>query len=338
MVTTAFDGLDHDMIYLLSLTRTKRSITITMTAHDIVDPVDSVSTSAMSTLDQLSLSDQPLAYHMTQLTGEDWRRLGVSQDFHQKILTTLFVQLSQAPSQDEPDDDAEGQRDTVSPSLLTRPIDLQRLLEVSAQTLESTQRRLFQITARRHLELLAEGEWLAIEEREVRLTLDRVNALKRQLSINMTGELVVGHIAFTPSTATQSVEASEISETTIVEERDLDSPQEVPRALEYVDPFNHISHGIESPFTIRRLDQIITYLDDVLLPRQQVGELLNIPLDDRDILFDAMIRLEMINQEGEYIKLDFLGVRIARLSREDRLKQLAVIASRLRREAKLRSR
>ena len=311
-----------------------------MTAHDTVDPIDSTSTSAMSTLDQPSLSDQPLAYHMTQLTGEDWRRLGVSQDFHQRLLTTLFVQLSQAPSQDE-SDGAEGQRDAVSPSLLTSPLDIQRLVDVSAQALEGTQRRLFQITARRHLELLAEGEWLTLEERAVHLTLDRVNALKRQLSINATGELVIGHIARNPSAATLSAEVSETSETTeptVIEDRELEHPQEAPRTLEYVDPFNHISHAIESPFTIRRLDQIITYLDDVLLPRQQVGELLNIPLNDRDILFDAMIRLEMINQEGEYIKLDFLGVRIARLSREERLKQLAVIASRLRREAKLRSR
>ena len=109
-----------------------------MTAHDTVDPIDSTSTSAMSTLDQPSLSDQPLAYHMTQLTGEDWRRLGVSQDFHQRLLTTLFVQLSQAPSQDE-SDGAEGQRDAVSPSLLTSPLDTQRLVDVSAQALEGTQ-------------------------------------------------------------------------------------------------------------------------------------------------------------------------------------------------------
>ena len=111
--------------------------------------------------------------------------------------------------------------------------------------------------------------------------------------------------------------------------------QSDPDQLTYVDPLNHISSAIETPFTIRRLDQIATYLDGVVLPREEVGEQLNIPLSERAMIFDATTRLGLTRQDGEYLKLDFLGVRIARMPRDERLKTLAMMASRLRSEAKL---
>lgn len=315
-----------------------------MTTQTTLTTSDTLTDSAISEGEnshQESVISAALAHQITQLSADAWEQLGVSQEFHQRLLTSYFSELLSAHDLVETHEERredEGDRLTLS---LERALKLNALNLRVMRDLEGSVKRLFELTVSHHVELLVAGEWLNLHEdtshdNEVTLNLQRAQALRQQISLNAEGEVVISQES---RPLVEEVEAS-------AEERDVNSPEieevvdssKASAKPEYVDPLDHISRAIESPFTIRRLDQILVYLDGLVLPREQVGELLKIPSADRDIVFDAMNRLGLTHQENEYIKLDFLGLRIARLTREERLKQLAVIASRLRVEAKMKAR
>ena len=258
-----------------------------------------------------------LAQQMIHLQDSEWMMLGVSQDFHQRILLSFFTQINHLKTDE---------------SELTSPhhIPTEAILSDIEQSLTGTVKRLFKLTASTHVEQLVVGQWFMLEDRSLTLHINRLSELQRRVYRDDAGDIRVHKES--PASPIKTSDSSEsVGQTS--EAQEMTEPTQ--SQLNYVDPLNHISSAIESPFTIRRLDQIITYLDGVVLPREQVGEQLNIPIAKRDLIFDATNRLGLTHQEGDYLKLDFLGVRIARMSRDERLKTLAMMASRLRSEAKL---
>ena len=256
-----------------------------------------------------------LAQQMLHLTDSEWIKLGVSQDFHQRILRAYFHYVAHA----------DGSSDHSTHPLLVDDL----LLEIE-QNMTGAVKRLFKLTATIHIEQLSMGQWLMIEDRRLTLNAQREAYLKSRLYQDHTGKVSLH----------QELPVTDTLSSDDLEPEVLDYPSNQvtvsdQASLTYVDPLDHISSAIGSPFTIRRLDQIVTYLDGVVLPREQVGEQLNIPLIERDPIFDATNRLGLTHQEDAYLKLDFSGVRIARMPRDERLKTLAMMASRLRSEAKL---
>ena len=254
---------------------------------------------------------------MKKLQEPEWIKLGVSQDFHQRILCTFFNQITQITL---PEDD----------NIYDYAVPVDRLLSDIEQNLEGTVKRLFKLTALTHIEQLSAGHWLTLEDRHLRLHVKRSAELQKIVQVDGTKIVILDQSHTLSETHSPTSSGPKGSEE--ISQRPSATQQ---ATLNYVDPLNYISSEIESPFTIRRLDQIVTYLDGVVLPFEEVGEQLKIPISERKLVFDATNRLGLTHQESEYLKLDFLGVRIARLPREERLKTLAMMASRLRSETKL---
>ena len=289
--------------------------------------------SASSTPVHSSESLKALARKMIQLREPEWMALGVSQDFHQRILTSFFSRLEEMPSVPQeavPEVTSEATQETTQDILSAHQVPMEAILSSVEVTLNGALKRLFKLTASSHVEQLVEGQWLTHEDRHLVLHTQRLKELSRCIHQDDSGQVSVYSTPLEPSFDTNDS----------LDPTSPDQPARVhtklePTRLNYVDPLDHISSDIESPFTIRRLDQIVTYLDGVVLRREQVGEQLKIPISKRDLIFDATNRLGLTHQEDDYLKLDFLGLRIARLSRDERLKTLAMMASRLRSEAKL---
>lgn len=112
------------------------------------------------------------------------------------------------------------------------------------------------------------------------------------------------------------------------------APQRRPEVgLEYVDLFAHVSEEDDTLFTARHLDRVVSSLDGLTLLLSGLYELISFSDDLRfPELLDAMERALLLKREGEFIKLDLHGAQIARVERTERLKQLGVIAERMRRD------
>ena len=274
-----------------------------------------------------------LARNMTQLREPEWMALGVSQDFHQRILTSFFSRVEEqalVPQESDQEGDQETALEMTQETLSAHQVPMESILSSVESTLNGTVKNLFKLTGSSHVEQLVVSQWFTHEERYLVLHPQRLKELSRCIHQDDAGQISVYLVppepAFDTDNSLDPTSADQLAGARIKSE----SP-----GLNYVDPLDHISSDIESPFTIRRLDQIITYLDGVVLRREQVGEQLKIPLSKRDLIFDATNRLGLTHQEDDYLKLDFLGLRIARMPRDERLKTLAMMASRLRSEAKL---
>ena len=114
-------------------------------------------------------------------------------------------------------------------------------------------------------------------------------------------------------------------------------PKEAPRKqetdLEYVDLFAHVSEEDDTLYTARHLERVVSALDGLTLLLSGLYELISFSDDPRFAeLLEAMERALLLKREGEFIKLELHGAQIARETRSDRLKQLGVIAERMRRD------
>lgn len=103
--------------------------------------------------------------------------------------------------------------------------------------------------------------------------------------------------------------------------------------LEYVDLFAHVSKEDDTLFTARHLERVVSTLDGLTLLISGLYELISFSDDSRfSELLDAMERALLLKREDQFIKLELHGAQIAREERTERLKQLSVIAERMRRD------
>lgn len=249
---------------------------------------------------------EQLSKMLGHLDDQSWQKLGLYQHFHQLLFITL---LKQYPGPDKPTKES---------------------LTLQAKSdLDGPVQKLFELTASEHIDHLIDTQWLTFEDGLLLPSTERVELLLTQISLSSDGQQVYLTLD-QPSTERADV---------IDLEPDIPTKRIKERtSLPYVDPLEHISQANESPFTIRRLDRILTSLDGFPLLKDRLAELIRMPRGEVEEVFSATDRLGLTRQEGEYIKLEFSGTKIARLPREERLKTLAVMASRLRREAKLAER
>ena len=244
---------------------------------------------------------------MSGLSDQIWLQLGLCQSFHQQMVLTMLHGIERS---------------------MTRE---QLINEVKTDLIEPIS-SLFSHTAIEHVEQLINSGWLAQTSDLIIFHSERLKHLLESMSYHETEGWSLQAETHTRSKVTPSrVEGVEHMIAHSASRRQT-------ATLPFVDPMEHISKANESPFTIRRLDRILTSLDGIPLLTNRLAELLKVPLSEVEEVFTATDRLGLTLRTGDYIKLEFAGTKIARLPREERLKTLAIMASRLRREAKIQKR
>jgi hypothetical protein len=264
-----------------------------------------------TTLDKIGL-----ARTLISLNDEQWRELGLFQRFHQDLFKTYlqFMYLSEDTS-----------------TMVCHKEDLIETLQLS---LDQKLKTLFSLTASELIEELHSADWLNNTQGVIDIPLRRWHQLKDQLLSTEEGVIEIQQLRPKPSESELKAELTRKRE----EEKVAKRAERLKKSLEYIDPLKHILEANETPFTIRRLDQILTSLDGIVLRQDSFRDLLRMGLEEYQVIFDATDRLGLTHQSDDgYIRLDFHGTSIARQARPKRLKTLSMIASRLRREAKLKS-
>ena len=281
---------------------------------------------------QIELTEQLL-----KLDHQQWKQLGLYQSFHQTLFkVALELNLKALQSQKsittDPDElESLEQRPSDSEyyfSHLERP----DLLDHTQKNIEPELHLLFTLTAGELIDELCHTDWLKSQDSELTLHPNRWYQLQKQVKVTTDGALQIDISVSDHLESNVRVRKSRQEEQSITARR----AERLRKSLEYIDPLQHISKGNETPFTIRRLDLILTNLDGLVIKQESFRELLNLNLHDFDLIFDATDRLGLTRRTDDgYVRLDFHGISLARQDRPKRLKALSMIASRFRREAKL---
>ena len=263
-----------------------------------------------------SVSHAEIAQYVKGLNQEQWSLLGLYQRFHQALFETcLSMRYLEG---DEPPLDTCLREELVS--------------RVKSQ-LDPFEERLFSATAPQLIEELVSAHWLTSNNEGLDLNERRAQQLSHQLSLNAEGELDIRLMTPAPTREEEREKRAQEREAKRVAKREA----RLRESMQYIDPLKHISQENETPFTIRRLDQILVSLDGIVLRQDSFRELLKMSQAEYDLVFDATDRLGLTHRGVDgYIRLDFYGSSIARQERASRLKTLAMMASRLRREQRLR--
>jgi len=267
------------------------------------------------------MTTAPPTFELSALTQDEWHALRVYQDLYQLLLTLVHRERSAADSAEgEADGEAhgegEGEVDEGLEGELRAPgaLDAELKEEALAQ-LSGAPRQLLELTFDELIQQLLDAHW--IRRVDERLALSRPFSRRVHL-------LLDGRDPFESPKKTRA-----------------DKPKEGPRRagpdLEYVDLFAHVSEEDDSLFTARHLERVIATLDGLTLLLSGLYELISFSDDERfPELIEAMSRAQLLKREGQFVKLDLQGGLIARESRPERLKQLGVIAERMRRDAQRR--
>ena len=257
-----------------------------------------------------------VARGLVSLTAEQWQKLGLFQALHRTLVNSYF-QLTYLHEE--------------CPVGMCQKEDL---IDKVNSTLETNLRNLFSLTALDLIEELHSAEWLRHTQGMIELPDARWEQIINQVSYSTSGELEIREVHPIPTESERKAEMTKQREEAHLAKR----AERLRKSLEYIDPLQHISVANETPFTIRRLDQILTSLDGIVLRQDSFRDLLRMEESEYKLVFDATDRLGLTHQSDDgYIRLDFHGTSIARQPRTKRLKTLSMIASRLRREAKLKS-
>lgn len=273
-----------------------------------IDPLDSNETNARSRA--------VIAQQMKGLNQEQWAQLGLYQRFHQVLFETCLTMRYLDH------DDHQGERCIRD-----------ELIERVQSTLDPLEARLFQATASHLIEDLISASWLTAINEDLDLDEQRAQQLNSQLSMDADGKLEIQLITPAPTREEAREKKAQEREARRIARREA----RLKESMQYIDPLDHISQENETPFTIRRLDQILMSLDGLILKQESFRELLKMSVEDYELVFDATDRLGLTHRGVDgYIRLDFYGSSIARQERAPRLKTLAMMASRLRREQQLK--
>ena len=301
-----------------------------------------------------NMSDQALKAQiertewLLKLDHQQWKSLGLYQSFHQELfkvvlnsnLKTLQAQLKTLlDTSSEPESEIGQENESILDDsqpiheFYNTPLLRSELLEQVNANLDPKQSLLFTLTGNELIDELGRTDWLSSQEEYVTLNTSRWYQLKKQVVLNDHNELQIT-VLTSAHQATHTRQKTRREEETILEKR----AERLKKSLEYIDPLQHISKANETPFTIRRLDLILTSLDGLVVKQDSFRDLLNINPFEFETIFDATDRLGLTRRtEDGYIRLDFHGTSLARQERPKRLKALSMIASRLRREAKLQA-
>ena len=298
-----------------------------------------------------SLSDhridrETLASHLLNASSDQWSQLGLYQIFHQELFKTcLSIRYLSEPvkrpgeSETESDDKPEGNADGLSEGQVAQTdlsprCERDQLITTVSNALDPLERRLFSATAPQLIDELINADWLATEEGEVDISDRRFRQLSDQVEVTEGSEFTIKMMKPTLSQADQRAQELKTQEAKRIAKRE----ERLRESSQYINPLDHISHENETPFTIRRLDLILTSLDGLVLRQESFRSLLKMSVEEYELVFSSTDRLGLTHRSDDgYIRLDFYGSSIARQAREPRLKTLAMMASRLRREERLRT-
>lgn len=286
---------------------------------------------------QIELTEQLL-----KLDHQQWKLLGLYQSFHQALFkVALELNLSSLHNQEEVISDPEVASETESleqsldePEYHFTHLERSELLESTQKTIDSNLNLLFSLTANELIDELCRTDWFESQEQGLVLHPNRWYKLQQQVSVTSEGTVQINAGISNKTETNVHKRKSRQEEESISARR----AERLRKSLEYIDPLQHISKANETPFTIRRLDLILTSLDGLVIKQESFRELLKLNLVDFDLIFDATDRLDLTRRTDDgYIRLDFHGISLARQDRPKRLKALSMIASRLRREAKFQA-
>ena len=283
---------------------------------------------------QIELTEQLL-----KLDHQEWKQLGLYQSFHQALFkVALEFNLEALQSQKsitaDPDDPESLERLPSASKCYFSYLERPKLIDHTQKSIEPALNLLFTLTASELIDELCHTDWFKSQDSGLTLHPNRWYQLQKQVQVTTDGALQINTAI--PNNLDSNVRArkSRQDEESITARR----AERLKKSLEYIDPLQHISKANETPFTIRRLDLILTSLDGLVIKQESFRELLNLNLHDFDLIFDATDRLGLTRRTDDgYVRLDFHGISLARQDRPKRLKALSMIASRFRREAKLQA-
>ena len=276
-----------------------------------MDPINSNEIAETTLLERVDV-----ARSLVSLNEEQWQKLGLFQSLHRTIMRTYF------------------QLTYLNEDQVVERCQKEELINTVKSTLEAQVKTLFSLTAVELIEELHSADWLTHTQGTIEIPEKRWTQFKDQVLYTTSGDLEIRPIRPILSESERKAEVTKQREEAQVAKR----AERLRKSLEYIDPLQHISVANETPFTIRRLDQILTSLDGIVLRQDSFRDLLKMEEAEYTLVFDATDRLGLTHQSDDgYIRLDFHGTSIARQPRAKRLKTLSMIASRLRREAKLNS-
>ena len=274
---------------------------------------------------------------LLKLDHQQWKQLGLYQSFHQTLFK-VALELNLAILQGQQDVSLETDIDLDSTNysqakdtLHNTYINKSELLEIAKKALKSRDDLLFTLTSTELIDELCQNDWLISQDSGLSLHPRRWHQLHEQVKLNQDGVIQIDTVVSGQHESDNRIQKSRPEEENILARR----AERLKKSLEYIDPLKHISKDNETPFTIRRLDLILTNLDGLVIKQESFRELLNLSQVDFDLIFDATDRLGLTRRTDDgYVRLDFHGISLARQDRPKRLKTLSMIASRLRREAK----
>ena len=299
-----------------------------------MEQLDTHNTSKHSFERQVELTELLL-----KLDHQQWKQLGLYQSFHQTLfkaaleLNLTLLQRQQDVSPKIVIDLDPTNHSQTKDALHKTYINKSELLEIAEKSLKSKDDLLFNLTSTELIDELCRSDWLTSQDLGLSLNPRRWYQLHEQVKISKDGIIQIDSALSGQHESDNRIQKSGLEEESILARR----AERLKKSLEYIDPLKHISKANETPFTIRRLDLILTNLDGLVIKQESFRELLNLSLVDFELIFDATDRLGLTRRTDDgYVRLDFHGISLARQDRPKRLKALSMIASRLRREAKFR--